>query len=352
MSPSQGFDSLRIGLGPRKVLKSLAAKSRTAGGLLKEASSNWMEDNAPSLGAALAFYTIFSLAPVLIVTTAVASLVFERRVVQGEILQQIEALVGHGGAAAVQSVLHSMNRPVVRTLASVVGIAIVLVGASGAFVELQGALNKIWKVKPREESFWVCALKSRCSSFGLVLGTGLLLVVSLALSAALEAMATFMGHLLPSARFLLLESANFIVSTAIIMLLFAMIYKVLPDTPIAWSDVWIGAGATAFFFSVGKFLIGLYLGRSTMASAYGAAGSLVILLVWVYYSAQLLLLGAEFTHVYAGKHGSRAGLALPPPVGTVAIAHQAVRSAVAGASGTRGSPPHESSVSRVRQNGP
>jgi membrane protein len=349
------FDFLPIGVPLRNLSSYSAARSRVGWLLLKEAGSAWVEDNVPSLGAALAFYTIFSLAPVLIVTTAVAGLIFGRRAVEGEIFQQIQTLVGHGGAVAVQSVLHSVNRPAARTLASVVGLAVVLVGASGAFLELQGALNKIWKVKPKDESFWVCALRNRCSSFGLVLATGFLLMVSLALSAALEAMGKFMGHLVPTAAFILLESVNFVVSAAVVTLLFAMIYKFLPDTPIAWSDVWIGAAATAFFFSVGKFLIGLYLGRSTVASAYGAAGSLVILLAWVYYSAQLLLLGAEFTHIYAVKHGSRAGVAPPWHAGAMLAAQQAVarvRSAVAGARGTRGSPAPDSRMSDVKHNGP
>jgi membrane protein len=344
MSVRQHVDSLHIKQAPRKVLDLLGKNPRVAWALLKDACSAWMEDNVPSVGAALAFYTIFSLAPVLIVTTAIAGLVFGRQAVEGEVLRQIQGLVGHNGATAIRTVIQSANRPVLRTLASAIGITAILVGASGAFLELQDALNKIWRVKPRSESFWVCAIRKRCSSFGLVLATGFLLLVSLALSAALGAMGKFMGHMLPAAAFLLFESLNFIVSVAVITLLFAMIYKVLPDTEIAWSDVWIGAAITALLFTVGKLLIGLYLGRSTVASPYGAAGSLVILLVWVYYSAQILLLGAEFTHVYAGKHGSRAG-PVPPPrwagkMGAAAAqsALARVRNAVSTGGGTKGTP--------------
>ena len=343
MSIKQHFGSLYTTSASRKILDTLKAKSRAAWLLFQEACSAWLADNAPSLGAALAFYTIFSLAPVLIVTTAVAGLVFGRQAVQNEVLQQIQSLVGHGGAAAIRTVIQSANRPGLRALAGTIGITAVLIGASGAFLELQDTLNKIWRVTPKSENYWVGALRKRCLSFGLVFATGFLLLLSLALSAGLSAMGKFMGYMLPAGAYLLFEWTNFIVSFVVITLLFAMIYKVLPDTEITWSDVWIGAAATAFLFSLGKLLIGLYLGRSTMASAYGAAGSLVILLVWVYYSAQLLLLGAEFTHVYAGKHGSRAGAAPPPrPGGTtraMAAAQSAfgrVRNAVSAGRGTKG----------------
>lgn len=272
--------------------------------LLKEACSAWLEDNAPSLGAALAFYTIFSLAPVLIVAIAVAGLAFGQRAAEGEILRQIQALVGETGARAVQAVIRSANRPALGVLASAIGIVTVLVGASSAFVELQDALNKIWKVQRRSESILVGAIRERFFSFCLVLSTGFLLMVSLVSSAVLGTVGKFMGHLLPKPVFLL-ESVDLLVSFGVITLLLAMIFKFLPDTEIAWSDVWIGAGVASLLFTIGKVLIGFYLLRSTVASAYGAAASLVILLVWIYYSAQILLLGAEVTHVYANKHGSR-----------------------------------------------
>jgi membrane protein len=304
------FESLRISLAPR-VVGLVEVDSRAAWALVKEACIAWMDDDVPSLGAALAFYTIFSLAPVLIITTAIAGLVFGRQAVQREILGQMQSLIGSNGTDVIRVVIQSADAPGSRMLASAIGILAVLAGASGAFLELQDALNKIWRAQLKSQNFWLCAIRKRCSSFGLVLATGFLLVVSLALSAGLEAVGKFMGHLLPDAAFVLYESINFLVSAAAITLLFAMIYKVLPDTEIAWSDVWIGAAVTSFLVTTGKLLIGLYLGRSTLASAYGAAGSLVILLVWVYYSAQLLLFGAEFTHAYARKRGSRAASAAP-----------------------------------------
>lgn len=317
MPGGQSVDSLHVSrIAPRRILDSLGASTGAgeAWVLLKAACSAWREDNVPRLGAALAFYTIFSLTPVLIVVIAVVGAVFGRAAAEGEILRQIQAFVGRNGAAAIQTVIQSANRPGFGTLASAISFVTVLIGASGAFVELQDALNTIWRVKPRSEKFWVCALRKRCSSFGLVLATGFLLLVSLALSAALTAMWTLMGRMLPTAAFWLFESINFLLSAAVTTLLFALIYKFLPDTEIAWSDVWIGAGVTSLFFTLGKTLIGLYLGRSTMASPYGAAASLVIVLVWAYYSAQILLLGAEFTHVYAIKHGSKLGT-IPPRMG-------------------------------------
>jgi len=272
--------------------------------LLKEACSAWVEDDASTLGAALAFYTIFSLAPVLIVTIAVAGLAFGQIAAEGEILQQLQSIVGETGARAVQALILSVNRPTLGVIASVIGIGTVLIGASGAFVELQSALDKIWKVKRRSESVWVGVIRQRFFSFGLVLGTGFLLMVSLVLSAALGAVGRFMGHLLPG-PVALLESGTALLSFGVITLLLAMIFKFLPDAEIAWSDVWLGAIVASLLFTIGKALIAVYLVRSTVASAYGAAASLVILLIWVYYSAQILLLGAEVTHVYANKRGSR-----------------------------------------------
>ena len=276
-------------------------------GLLKEAGSAWLEDNAPRLGAALAFYMIFSLAPVLIVAIAVAGLAFGHRAAEGEVLRQMQALVGETGAKAVQAIIQSANRPALGVIAAIIGIVTVLVGASGAFVELQDALNQIWRVPRRRESIWVGALRKRFWSFGLVLCTGFLLMLSLVASAALGAAGRLMEQLLPKPVFLV-EAVDFLLSFGAIMLLLAMIFKFVPDTEVAWSDVWIGAALASLLFTIGKALIGFYLVRSTVASAYGAAASLVILLVWIYYSAQILLLGAEVTHVYANKHGSRLGL--------------------------------------------
>jgi membrane protein len=324
------YSSLHISPAGRwKILDSLPATAnpRTAWALLKEACCAWMADNAPSLGAALAFYTIFSLAPVFIVATAIAGIVFGREAAEGELLRQIQAWVGHTGAAAIQTVIQSANRPALGTIAGIIGLGTVLLGASGAFVALHEALNNIWKVEPRSEGFVASTMRKRFLSFGLVLGTGFLLLLSLALSAALAILGKFMGQVLPAPAFLF-ESVNSLLSFGVTTLLFAMIFKILPDTKVAWSDVWIGAAVTSLLFTTGKMLIGLYLGRSTMVSAYGAAASLVIVLVWIYYSAQILLLGAEFTQIYAKKHGSRVGPM--PPLGDGANGAVAtVRKAVA-----------------------
>ena len=272
--------------------------------LFKEAVSAWVEDNGPSLGAALAFYTIFSLAPVLVVAVAVAGLAFGQKAAEGEFLRQLQALVGEAGARAVQAIIQNANRPALGVIATTIAIGTALVGASGAFVELQDALNKIWRVQ-RRESIWLGVIRERFFSFGLVLGTGFLLIVSLVVSAALGAVGNLLRPLLPWPVFLL-ESVNFLLSLGVIALLLAMIFKYLPDTEVAWGDAWIGAAVASLLLTIGKALIGLYLARSTVASAYGAAGSLVIILTWVYYSAQILLLGAEVTHVYANQHSSRA----------------------------------------------
>ena len=278
---------------------------KVAYALLKEACSAWAEDHASSQGAALAFYTVFSLAPVLIVAIAVAGLVFGQKAAEGEFSRQLQGLVGETGARAIQAIIRSANRPALGVIASTFGIGTLLVGASGAFVELQDALNKIWRVQRRSESILLGVIRERFLSFGLVLGLGFLLVVSLVVSAALGAVGNFIAPLLPWPVFLL-ESVNFLLSLGVIALLLALIFKYLPDTEIAWSDVWIGAAVASLLLTTGKALIGLYLARSTVASAYGAAASFVIILTWIYYSAQILLLGAEVTHVYAYKYGSRA----------------------------------------------
>jgi membrane protein len=212
--------------------------------------------------------------------------------------------VGETGARAIQAILQSANRPALGIIASAIGLGTLLVGASGAFVELQDALNKIWKVQRRSESVWLSLIRARFLSFSLVLGLGFLLLVSLVVSAALGAVGTFIAPLIPWPVFML-ELVNFLLSLGVIALLLAMIFKYLPDVGIAWGDVWIGAAVASLLLTTGKALIGLYLAKSTVASAYGAASSLVIILTWVYYSAQIILFGAEVTHVYSHQHGSQ-----------------------------------------------
>jgi membrane protein len=272
--------------------------------LLKETVAEWSEDKVPLWAAALAYYTIFSLAPLLLIAISIAGLVFGEEAARGEIVGQIRGLVGQQGAEAIQGMIQNVNRPGSGgTLATIVGVVTLLFGASGVFGQLQDALNTIWGVKPKPGQGIASFIQARFLSFAMVLVIGFLLLVSLVLSAALAAITTFFSHFLPT--FVALgQLLNFVVSFGFITLLFAAIYKFLPDVNVAWKDLWIGAATTSLLFNVGKFLIGLYLGNSGTTSAYGAAGSLVVLLLWVFYSAQIILFGAEFTQVFAKHRGS------------------------------------------------
>jgi membrane protein len=283
----------------------------TAAGLwtvLKRAFVGWWGDNVPRMGAALAYYTLFSLAPILIVAIAIAGLAFGQEAVRGEIVGQIEGLVGHQGAQAVQGMLEGAARPSSSIPATIIGIITFFLGATGAFLELQTDLDAIWRVKPKQSgSFLQALLKQRLISFGLVLGFAFLLLTSLVVSAALAALHTYMGNAFPGVA-VLWEALDVVVSLAVVTALFAMIYKVLPDVKLAWRDVWVGGLVTAGLFTIGKSLIGFYIGSSAFSSTYGAAGSVIVVLVWVYYSAQIVLLGAEFTREYVKRFGRK-----PPP---------------------------------------
>jgi membrane protein len=277
--------------------------------VLKAAFAGWWNDNIPRMGAALAYYTLFSLAPILIVAIAVAGLAFGPEAVRGEIVGQVQGLVGREGAQAVQAMLEGAAKPSSSVPATIIGVITFFLGATGAFLELQTALDAIWRVKAKSRgSFLKDLLMQRFISFGLVLGFGFLLLTSLVVSAALAALHTYMGNAFPGVT-ALWEALNAIVSLIVITLLFAMIYKVLPDVKLAWTDVWVGALVTAGLFTIGKFLIGLYIGTSAFASTYGAAGSVIVILLWVYYTSQIVLLGAEFTRAYVEHLGPR-----PPPV--------------------------------------
>jgi membrane protein len=270
--------------------------------LLTETFNGWSEDKAPRLGAALAYYTIFSLAPLLVIVIGIAAFVFGREAAQGQVLGQLQGLLGEEGGKAIQSMIQNATQnKATGVLATLIGIATLLFGASGVFGELQDALNTVWGVKPKPGRGILGVVKQRFLSFAMVAGIAFLLLVSLTVSTALAALGKFMAGLFQTE---LLHVLNFVLSFAVITFLFAMIYKLLPDARIAWTDVWIGAVVTALLFTIGKFAIGLYLGKSSVASAYGAAGSLVIVLVWIYYSAQILFFGAEFTEVYARRYGS------------------------------------------------
>jgi membrane protein len=272
--------------------------------LLKMTFTSWSNDKVPRMGAALAYYTIFSLAPLLVIAISIAGLVFGAKAVQGQIMGEIQGLIGPDSAKAVQTMIQSAHKPANSMIASLIGLVVLLLGASGVFTEMQDALNTIWDVDTKGKSGVWNYLKGRFSSFGMVLGIGFLLLVSLVLSAALAAMANYLESVvtIPAA---LLHSVDFLFSVFTITALFAMIFKLLPDARIRWSDVWVGAALTSVLFTIGKFLIGFYIGKSVTASTYGAAGSLVIIVAWIYYSAQLLYFGAEFTHVYSQQCGSQ-----------------------------------------------
>ncbi len=266
--------------------------------MLATTYNDWDRHNAMRMGAALAFYSILSIAPLVILTIAIIGLVFGKSNAQERIADQVQALVGSDGRAAVLSLVQSAKKPSSGVIASILGIVTLLFGASGVFTELRAALNQIWESDPAKNSGWMALVRERFFSFGMVLGIGFLLLVSLILSAGLAALGKWFGGMLPVPEFVL-TSVNFIISFIGIAVLFALIYKYVPDKPIQWRDVTIGAAATAFLFSIGKLLIGLYLGKASVGSAYGAAGSLVVVIVWVYYSSMIFFFGAEFTHVFA-----------------------------------------------------
>ena len=272
--------------------------------LAKEAASDWSHDHAPRLGAALAYYTVFSLVPFLVVVIALTGLVFGQEAAQSAILGQIADLVGEQSAAAIKDMIQRADKPSTGLLATGLAIVTLLLGASGVFGQLQDALNTVWGVEPKEGRGVWGFIKDRFLSFVAVLGTGFLLLVSLILSSALAAAGKWFSSWLPLPE-AVLHLVNFAVSFVVITGLFALIFKILPDAQVAWRDVWIGAALTAALFTIGKFALGLYLGKSNVASGYGAAGSLVLVLLWVYYSAQIMLFGAEFTQVYANRLGER-----------------------------------------------
>ncbi len=270
--------------------------------MLKQAVAQWWADNAPRLGASLAFYTLLSIAPVLVLVTALAGTIYGEEAARGQLVQQMEGMVGKEGAEAVQSLLANAYHLPSGLTASILGAVVFLVGATGMFVELQDSLNLIWNVPPRQSSGVWLLVKSRLLSFLMILVIGFLLLLSLVASALLTALSDYLDDM---ASPLVWRGAEFLVSIGVLTLLFAMIYKLLPDVRIVWGDVWIGALLTAVLFTLGKFAIGLYLGYSSAASTYGAAGSLAVLLIWVYYSAQVFFFGAELTQVYANRLGSR-----------------------------------------------
>jgi membrane protein len=279
-------------------------KTRDLYAIARQAVAAWADDYAPSMGAALAYYTLFSIAPLLLIVVSVAGLVFGEDAARGQVVAELRGLMGEAGASAIQSLLQSVNKPAQGVIGTAVGVATLLVGAISVFGELQNSLDRIWRAPARARASGIWSLvRSRLLSFGMVLGLGFLLIVSLVASAAVAAIGRFSigGFGLWTVA---VEALNFALSFAIVTVMFAMIYKIMPRVRIAWRDVWVGAAATALLFAIGKFLIGLYIGRSSFASGFGAASSLVVVLLWMYYSAQIFLLGAEFTWVYAHVLGS------------------------------------------------
>jgi membrane protein len=302
--------------------------------LLKETVQEWNNDKAPRLAAALAYYTAFSIAPLLIISIAIASAIFSQEAVRGQLDNQIQGVVGAQAADAVQEMIASSSRDSTGIVATVIGVVTLLLGAAGLFGQLQDALNTVWGVPPRPNKGIMGTIRDRFISFTMVLGIGFLLLVSLVITTILSAVNGWVVGMLPGAEFLA-QLLNFAVSFGMVTLLFAAIYKILPDTPIEWNDVWIGAAVTALLFTIGKLLLGLYLGNSTIASSYGAAGSFVVLLVWIYYSAQILLLGAEFTNVYARRRGSHS------PANPAAVAPQAAKATAVMAGTFKGAIDHQ-----------
>ena len=279
--------------------------------LIKSAASSWIDDYAPSMGAALAYYTVFSIAPLLLIVISIAGLVFGEEAARGEIVTQLQGLMGADAAKAIEGLLESVSQPGKGILGTLVGIAVLLIGATTVFGELQDALDRIWRAPAREGSGLWNLLRARLLSFGMILGVGFLLIASLVVSAGLSALGRWWAPLFGGWE-VLLQVVNFAVSFALVTAVFAMIYKIMPRVKIEWHDVWIGAAVTSLLFTIGKFLIGLYIGKSGVASGFGAAASLVVLLIWVYYSAQIFLLGAEFTWVYAHTFGSLKGEPMAP----------------------------------------
>ena len=271
--------------------------------LVKQTFKEWQEDKVPVLASSLAYYTIFSLAPLLIIVIGIMSLFFSQGEAQSQLVAQIQGLFGEDVAGTIRTMIENREQSGGNVLATVIGFLILIVGATGVFVQLQNALNQIWDVKPDPEGGGIMRIiKVRLLSLGMVLVIGFLLLVSLVLSAVLSALSGMLNGVLPGADWLW-NVLNFVISFGVIAGVFALMFKFVPDAQVAWRDVFIGGAVTALLFVIGKTLIGLYLGSSGVASSYGAAGSLVVLLLWVFYSAQIVLFGGEFTQVYAKRFG-------------------------------------------------
>lgn len=277
---------------------------RKIGKLLQETFNEWQEDKASRIAAALAYYTVFSISPLLVIAIAIAGAFFGQDTAQEQITEQLTQLVGEDGVKPILVGLQNISQPEIRGLASWISIGVLLIGASGIFAQLQDALNTVWNVKPQPGQGILPFLRRRVSSFLMVLAIGFLLILSLILSTVVSTLSRYRVDFLPGSA-VLWENIDFIVSLGLITFLFCLMFKYVPDAKVAWKDVIVGSVITALLFIFGKFLLGLYISRGSLGSAYGAAGSLIVFLAWVYYSAQIILLGAEFTHVYTRMYGSK-----------------------------------------------
>jgi membrane protein len=271
--------------------------------LITQTVDEWQQDEAPRMGASLAYYALFSLAPLLVIVIFIIGFVYKGDTV-GHIQRQIQSLIGRDVATTVALAIHNASTFGHGIIATIISFAVLSLGATGVFSELHTAMNKIWKVRRRQSGFIVGVLKDRFVAFTMVLGIAFLLLISMIISAVLSALTAYFSYLLPGADFLW-HIADLVVSFGVVTLLFALLFRYVPDEHVTWKDVWIGASATAILFDLGKFLIGFYIGETSIGSMFGAAGSVVVILAWVYYSSQLVFLGAEFTHVYAKRHGSK-----------------------------------------------
>jgi membrane protein len=276
--------------------------------LLRDSFLEWQKVNAPRLAAALAYYAIFSLAPIFIIALAVAGLILGPGAARGELVKQVQQIAGEAIAEVVQSLIENIAQPNSSVIATVVSVGALVIAATGLFAELHAALNLIWNVQAPESKSLVSGIlvtvRSRLLAFAMVLGGGAVLLVTFVLDVFLSAIGNFLQHFWSEGTTTVLQVLTFVVTFVLLAAVFAIVYRVLPDTTVTWRDVWLGAAFTSLVFNIGRLLIGLYLSRATFGSVYGAAGSFIVLLIWVYYSAQIFYMGAEFTHLYACRHGS------------------------------------------------
>ena len=294
-----------------------AASDKRLFSLVKKTIAEAGDDKIPRLAASLSYYTLLSLSPLLILSVAVAGLVFGEEAARGQIAAQLQQVFGPEAGEAIQTMVASAKEPGSGLLGTIIGVVVLLFGASGVFGELQDSMNTIWEVTPRPGRGILGIVKDRFFSFTMVLGVAFLLLVSLVVSAALSAFGNWLSSFVGVEW--LWQGVNFVISLAMVALLFALVFKVIPDVKIRWRDVWMGASVTAALFTIGKFLIGLYVGKAGVASPYGAAGSLVVMVVWVFYSAHILFIGAEFTQVYARAFGGP----IEPARGAIAVTEEA-----------------------------